>query len=320
MTLIWLFALLWLLGWAFAQTLLPFAIEWLKRSSGDLGSRPRRVLLVCALPWLVPLTATAAMALLAVAKHLGWVPDHCLAHTPHHPHFCFEHLPQMLFGHGHGHALIAGILFTLFALLTLRHGWRLYRQSANLKALTALSEGSGPLRLLEDPRSLAFVGGTTRPYIYFSQGLKNQLNRRERRMVFVHEVAHIRHRDLLLNHWVEFLLLAHIKPYARALQTLWVDAIEMRADDKVAQRFGRVTTAELLLRLAQSTQLGPTVTAFGGGNTATRIDRLINHPASSRKTTPVFEGLLGLGLLAVMTTLLTQHHTLETLIGLLVFL
>lgn len=318
MTLIWLLALLWLLGWAFAQTLLPFALEWLKRSAGELDSRPRRVLLVCALPWLVPLTATAAMAVLAAAKHLGWVPDHCLAHAPHHPHFCFEHLPQMLLGHGHGHALLVGILFTLFGLLTLRYGWRLYRQSANLKALTALSEGSGPLRVLEDTRPLAFASGGRRPHIYFSRGLKNQLNRREKRMVFVHEVAHIRHRDLLFNRWVGFLLLAHIKPYARALQTLWVDAIEMRADNQVAQRFGRVTTAELLLRLARATRLGPTATAFGGGNTATRIDRLINHPTSSRKSTPVFEALVSLGLLALMMALLTQHHTLETFIGLLV--
>lgn len=61
MTLLWLFVLLWLLAWAVAQAFVPVAVGWLLRYPGG-RSQPRRILLVCALPWLVPFTAIVAMA------------------------------------------------------------------------------------------------------------------------------------------------------------------------------------------------------------------------------------------------------------------
>lgn len=315
MTLLWLFALLWLLTWALAQAITPLALEWLKRSPGHPSFQPHRIVLVGALPWLIPLTATLAMAFSALAKSMGWVEDHCNFHEPHHPHFCFEHLPEMLLGHGHGHVVIAVALFSLFGLLSLKR-WREHRQrSASLCSLTALSRGKGLLRVVEDDRLMAFAGGGEAPHIYLSQGLVDELSWHERRMVVAHEAAHLRHRDLSVGHFMEVLLLLHLSPFARELRNLWRNAIEVRADERVARQFGRTATAELILRLAKSSPSAPVPTAIGGGNLATRIQILLKSPTSSRKERPILEALIATGLLGFAAGLLANHHTLETLLG-----
>lgn len=318
MTLLWLFILLGLIGWALAQTLVPVAIRALKLHPAAPGLQPRRVLLVGALPLLVPLALISTMALFAAAKGFGWVADHCLEHAPHHPHFCFEHLPEMLLGHGHAHVFLTASLFATFVLQTLRYGWRLRHQSVRLKALTALSTGKGLLRRLTDPRPMAFASGGKQPHVYLSSGLVEELGLRERRMVVTHEATHIRQRDLLWSRLMECLLMLHFKPGANQLRRLWLNAIEMRADQQVARRFGRTATAELLLRLAKTQSPGPTAVAFGGGDTAARIYRLLNEVPYRQKTMPIFETVFALGLLLLMVALWANHHSMETLVGILV--
>lgn len=316
MMLVWLFVVLGLLGWALAQILLPVIIGGLLRFPGSSQSQPRRILLVSALPWLIPLTAIVAMTILSTAKSRGWVHDHCLFHAPHHPHFCFEHLPEMLLGHGH--MLVTAAMFSVYGLLLVRLRWRFGRQAADLEALARLSEGKGLLRVMEDPRVTAFAAGGGHPHIYLSHGLVSQLSIRERRMIVAHEAAHIRHKDLIFGHCLEHLLLLHLKPCADRLRHLWRNAIEVRADEQVAGRFGRVATAELLLRLAKSTQSAPVPTAFGGGDVATRIVTLLHGTSTSRRQIPYFEGVFIAGVLALLIGLLASHHTLETLIGALI--
>lgn len=318
MTLLWLFVLLWLLGWVLALVFVPVAISWLVHNSRGGQPQPRHVLLVCALPWLVPLTATLAMAALAGAKSWGWVDDHCLFHPPHHPHFCFRHLPNMLFSHGHGHVIIAVGLLLIFGVLALRRGWRLRRQSGSLATLTALSRGKSLVRVLDEPRLMAFAAGK-QPRIYLSQGLIARLTRRERRMVLAHEVAHIRHRDLLVSRWLDWLLLLHLKPCAEQLRRLWRDAAEVRADERVARHFGRLATAELLLRLATSMQPAPVSTALGGGDVVARIHILLNDAPSSRRVSR-FDTAFAAGLLILLCVLFAHHHALETLLGALISL
>lgn len=318
MTLLWLFALVGLIGWALAQALMPFAVRALTLYPAAPGLQPRRVLLVGALPWLVPLAFISTMALFAAAKSFGWVADHCLEHAPHHPHFCFEHLPEMLLGHGHAHVFLVASLLAMLAFQALRYGWRLRHQSASLTALTALSKGKGLLRLLEDSRPMAFASGGKQPHIYLSNGLIEKLDRHERRMVLAHEAAHIRHRDLPSSRLLECLLLLHCRPYAKQLNRLWCNAIEVRADEQVARRFGRTATAELLLRLAKTQSPGQTAVAFGGGDTTARIYRLLNEVPNRQKTVPLFEGVFALGLLVLMAALWANHHSMETLVGILV--
>lgn len=320
MTLLWLFVLLWLLGWVAAQVLVPAAIGWLLHFRSSNKIQPRHILLISAIPWLIPFMATLAMMFLAAAKSWGWLHDHCLSHAPHHPHFCFKHLPEMLLGHGHGHVVIASSIFIGLGILIARHCRGLRRQSRQLKALTALSSGRGLLRLVDDSRVMAFAAGVKQPRIYFSRGLIRQLSRRERRMVLAHESAHIRYRDLVSSRWLEFLLLLHIKPCAHLIRRLWRDAIETRADDHVARRFGRIETAELLLRLVKSTQPVPSLTAFDGGDPVTRIHELLREAPSTRVDKPVFEIIFAACLLALMTGLFAGHHTFETILGVLISL
>lgn len=316
MTVLWLFALLWLSGWSAAQAIVPIATAWLLRSSDKGQLQPRHILLVCALPWLMPFAATLAMVSLAAAKRWGWVHDHCVFHAPHHPHFCFEHLPEMLLGHGH--AVVAIATFMVLGALSVQHWRKLHRQSMQLAALTAFSRGRSMLLVLDDERVMAFAAGSKRPHIYVSQGLIGQLSHRERRMVLAHEAAHIRHRDLLFSRWLEHLLLLHFKPSANVLRRLWRDAIETRADERVATRFGRLETAELLLRLTKLTQPVPTPVAFGGGDIAARIHHLLYRAPTSRRERPFFETVVTAGLLALMAGLFISHHTLETLLGALI--
>lgn len=318
MTLLWLFVLLGLLGWALTQAVVPLGITWLKHAPGPLRARPRRILLVGALPWLIPFTAIVAMAALAAAKSRGWVHDHCLFHAPGHPHFCFEHLPEMLLDPGRGHVVVAGTILSIFALLALRHGCDARRQSARLAALTALSRGQGLLRVLDDARLMAFATGGRTPHIYLSRGLLEGLSRRERRMVVAHEAAHVRHRDLPAGRLLETLLLLHLAPSADRLRQLWRDATEVRADEQVARRFGRTETAELLLRLARSMQPAPVATAFGGGNLGLRIHSLLEDSPSRRCRTLLIETMVAGGLLAGMIAIAAHHHSLETLLGMLV--
>jgi hypothetical protein len=318
MTLLWLFVLLGLLGWALAQAVVPLGISWLKHAPGPLQARPRRILLVCALPWLIPFTAILSMAALAAAKSRGWVHDHCVFHAPGHPHFCFEHLPGMLLDQGQGHLLVAGTTLSIFALFLLRHWTGARRQSARIAALTALSRGKGLLRVLDDVRPMAFATGGRAPHIYLSRGLLDALTPREQRMVVAHEAAHLRQRDLTAGRLLETLLVLHPGPCADRLRELWRDATEVRADEQVARRFGRTETAELLLRLARSMQPAPVATAFGGGHLGLRIHALLQDAPSHRRRTPLFETMVASGLLALMIGAAAHHHTLETLLGMLV--
>ncbi len=320
MTLLWLFMLLWVVGWALAQLLVPAAIGWQNRYPGNTQSQPRRILLVCALPWLIAGMATLAMLSMAAAKNWGWLHDHCLFHSPHHPHFCFEHLPEILLGHGHIHVLVTTALFAVLAMQLIRHWRALRREAGQLNALTALSKGRGLLRLVDDSGVVAFAASPKQTHIYLSRGLVRQLNFRERRMVLAHEAAHIRRRDLLLSRCVELLLLLHVSPCAQRLRRMWRDAIEARADEHVAKRFGRIETAELLLRLAKSMRPVPSPVALNGGEPVARIHKLLRDEPSTQQDSPLFEALVGVGLLALMIGLFVSHHDFETLLGVLISL
>lgn len=309
--------LLWLLGWTLAQPLVLLGTGWLQRRTGSLHARPRRILLVSALPWLLPATALLAMVALATAKRLGWVHDHCLSHAPGHPHFCFEHLPGMLLGHGHGHVVVATAMLSAFGLFALRRGDRARRQASERAALTALSRGRGPLRVLEDARPVAFAAGGRRPRIYLSRGLLGALSRREQRMVVAHEAAHVRQRDLATGWLMEILLLLHPPALADRLRQLWRDAIELRADAHVARRFGRTETAELLVRLARAMQPAPVATGFGGGHLGLRVHSLLGGPRTRRRGAGL-EALIAGGLPALLVTVAMHHQGLETRLGMVV--
>ncbi len=160
---------------------------------------------------------------------------------------------------------------------------------------------------------VAFTCGLIRPRIYVSEGLVNQLDAAELRLLFLHENRHRVSRDPLrslvatvlgdLFFWV---------PVARSLARAVILKIEFAADDAAAGD-DRVGLAKTILKVAElefvDVPMG--IASFaGGGVLALRVRRLIgNRSTGARGTSPkaimataaVLIGLWVLGLMAFGT-------------------
>ncbi len=307
---LWMLMLLVAAGWLMAGMVTTGLLRLLS-SATRAGINRRRLWLLALLPVLLPLSVAAAIALLGTGKSLGWLPDHCLYHAPHHPHFCFEHLPNLLLSYPH--AFVAVLLLGLLLHLAGRQASHQWRQAREVATLRALASGQRRLKVLDHDRVTAFAAGLRRPGIFLSRGLLDRLNKRDQRIVVAHEAAHIRHRDLWLNALFEGLLRLHLPGTAARLRRRWRQALEERADDRVAARFGRTAVAATLLSLAKSTAPPRGATSAGGGDIRTRIERLLQpEPAPSGWW---FEGAYWLALAAVGWLVIAGHHRIETLIG-----
>lgn len=280
------------------------------------GRRTRRALWIALLPWLAPLTAVASIVALSASKPLGLIADHCLYHGPGHPHLCLEHLPAIRLTWLH----LAGAVGTLLPVLALlaRYLVREHRTTRHLRSMRSLSHGFGRLRFLEDAQPVALAANPRDPFVLMSRGLLDRLTRRERRIVLAHEIAHLRHKDLLRNYVFDLLLLLHLPPAAGRLRNAWRQALEERADDSVAARFGADSVAQALVRAIRGGQPGP-VPAFSvsGEDALRRIERLLGPNEDEHHPSVAFEAsYIGL-LLALAATITTSHHALETVLGLL---
>lgn len=300
-------------GWVIAQLLMPYALRFTGEQLHHRAMR-RRLWRVALLPWLLPASLVVAAMLLAWAKQLGWIHDHCTEHLPHHPHFCLEHLPDFL--PGYPQVFVLAIVFGLVLNRGISLAVGSFRQSRKVKALSGLSTGSGPVKRLDDERPLAFVGGLLQPRIFLSQGLAAQLDKRQQRIVLAHEIAHLRNADMLLNTVFEWLLLLHLPQQARTLRLRWRTGMELHADEQVAERFPRSEVASVLLSLAHQNTRAPTSASATGGNTVLRIQRLLNPvPLDASR---FFERLFWIVLAVIFGTAVGAHHALETMLGLLV--
>ena len=277
--------------------------------------RARRALLTALLPSVVPGIAVVSVFALAAAKPLGLVADHCIYHGPGHPHLCLEHLPAIAVGHLH--VVGAAIALALLLLLLTRYLMREWRMIARLQAMQALAHGRGRLRILEDEHCLALAINLRDPVVLLSRGLMERLTRRERRIVVGHEVAHLRRSDLLRNYLFEFLLLAHTPTAAQRLRASWRQALEERADDCVAARYGADAVAGALLQVVRApTRKFASALSVAGANPLRRIERLLAPREVSGRHFG-FELSYAVVLLVLAVTVPTTHHALETLIGVL---
>lgn len=279
------------------------------------GVRARRALLTALLPWAVPVIAVVSLIALAAAKPLGLIADHCVYHGPGHPHLCLQHLPAISVGHLH--VLGAVIVLASLLLVLTRYLLREWRMIARLRVMQALAHGRGRLRILEDKHCLALAANLRDPVVLLSRGLMERLTRRERRIVVGHEVAHLRHSDLLLNYLFEFLLLLHTPSAAQTLRASWRQALEERADDCVAARYGADAVAGALLQVVRApTRKFTTILSVAGANPLRRIERLL-----AQREVPGrhfgFELCYAVVLLVFAATVVATHHALETLIGVL---
>ena len=309
----WLLFLCAFASWALAA-LCAMALSRWPAAHLDPGRRARRALLTALLPSLLPLTAVVSILALSASKPLGLIADHCLYHGTGHPHLCLEHLPAISLSWLHL-AAVAGALLLILALLA-RYLVRERRASRRLQSMRSLSHGFGRLRFLEDKQPMAIAANPRDPFVLMSKGLLDRLTRRERRIVLAHEIAHLRHNDLLRNYVFELLLLLHLTPAAGRLRTAWRQALEERADDRVAARFGPDSLAQALVRVIRGARPGSTPAfSVSGEDPLRRIERLLAPDENENNRSVTFEvSYIGL-LLALAATIATSHHLLETVLG-----
>lgn len=310
---VWILFVIVLATWAMAAVVATAIAIMPERLRLPPGVRARRALLTALLPWAVPVIAVVSVLALAAAKPLGLIADHCIYHGPGHPHLCLQHLPAISMGHLH--LLGATIVLALLLLVLTRYLFRERRMIARLQVMQALAHGRGRLRILEDKHCLALAANLRNPVVLLSRGLIERLTRRERRIVVGHEVAHLRHSDLLRNFLFEYLLLLHSPSAAQKLRASWRQALEERADDCVAARYGADAVAGALLQIVRAPSCKfSTVLSVAGANPLRRIERLL-APREVPGRHVGFELGYAVVLLVFGVTVVTTHHALETLIG-----
>jgi hypothetical protein len=308
---LWTIVLLALAAWVAGVVLAPAGVAWC-RAPVRPQVQVRRLYLLAALPWLLPAAVIAAACLLAALKAVGWIHDHCPDHGAGHLHLCFVHWPTVELG-----LLPALVLLAAAAALTVtlvRLMAREYAARARLNALRQLSRGTGRLRVLESPQPFALAAGVRDAVVLVSRGLLEALTARERRAVVAHEVAHVRHRDVMHNLALEVLLLLHPARSGRRLRRAWRRALEERADDAVAERFGGDVLAAALLKILRSGQRDLYgACSAAGADPLHRVARLLEPPAQPR---PAFllEALYAVVLLGAAMSVIALHHPLEHLL------
>jgi Zn-dependent protease with chaperone function len=312
---LWTMALLALAAWVAGVVLVPAGVAWC-RARVRPNVQVRRLYLLAALPWFLPAAVIAAACVLAALKAMGWIYDHCPDHGPGHLHLCFVHWPTVELG-----LLAALVLFAAAAGLTVtlvRFIAREYTARARLKALRQLSRGTGRLRVLESPQPFALTTGVCDAVVLVSRGLLETLTPRERRAVVAHEVAHVRHLDVMHNLVLEVLLLLHPARNGRHLRRAWRRALEERADDAVAERFGGDVLAAALLKILRSSQREVYgACSVAGADPLRRVARLLEAPAQPRSAF-LLEALYAAVLLGTATAVIALHHPLEHLLDTLV--
>ncbi|WFE67714.1 M56 family metallopeptidase [Thiomicrospira sp. R3] len=303
-----LVAVLVFLLWLVANGLTSVLSNWLAKSS--LSSQRRQLWLLASLPLTLPLSLLVALSLVWLAKHLGWITQHCSQTQP--SLFCvnqasIDFASQSLFWLGLG-----GVL--LIALSVIPSWLGLLVEHIRVRSLARLAGSTKCLTKLEHSQPQAFVIGIRHPVIFWSQQLTSLLTKHQQRIVLAHEVAHIRRQDLLKNLVFEILLSFHLAP--RALRRYWQFNIEAQVDDRLTARFNRLDIAQVLLTLSRDGAGASPGLAFTGSSSLYRIERLV-HPK------PVgFGGVLEALLWGIIGFILLftfiEHHSLEWLIGWLV--
>lgn len=305
--------LLWILvvvaagSWVLANTLIA-AFSPLVSQSTAVGVR-KHLWAMALLPWLLPVVAVLTLLLLALAKKQGWIYHHCATHLAHHPHFCFEHLPEMAL---HFANSVVGLLIVISALsLLVFRVIPLYQLYAKSRFFQRLVSGNALKTTLADERPLAFTLGGFKPAIFVSQGLRKLLSQRQLRMVVKHEIAHIRNQDVLKNAVFELCLTLHLNP--QRLRAPWYLSSELRADRFVTSKFDSLEFADVLLKLHRAGLNAPFPTSLSGGQLPGRISLLINEGYPCR--TPLRLNILYFSVLCFPIALVLNHHGLETVWG-----
>jgi Zn-dependent protease with chaperone function len=141
----------------------------------------------------------------------------------------------------------------------------------------------GRLRLVTDPRPLAFCVGFVRPTVWLTTGLVSALDREGLTAVLRHEGHHLRHRDPFKLLLVRVLADAFFfLPVVRELGRAYEVHKELAADAEAAlDRAGRVGLAQALLKLlpqedavVEQAAVGSLLSGKRAGTTQARLEQL----------------------------------------------
>jgi hypothetical protein len=309
----WLLIAVMAVAWLVATAVAPALLRRAALPGLDPQARKMRLLLVAILPWVAMFLAVSAVFAPAIAKPLGLVAHHCIEHGAGHPHICLAHPPMMELSAGHWLVVTFAVLWLLWSIGA--HVLHRGHARSQLRALLAFARGSGPLLTLNTPHAVALAADAGRPVILLSSELLRRLHPRQRRIVLAHEAAHLRHGDLSFGRLIDALLVLHARPVAGELRAAWRQAIEERADDVVAARFGREAVAHALIRVARMPAAGAgSALRATGGNAVQRIERLLDAPPEAREGAAFATAYAG-ALLGGWLVLVSAHHAIETLLG-----
>lgn len=268
---------------------------------------------------LMPVFASSLVVLFMTNPDLAdlFVPEHC------HAGECGAHAPVL------GGGTLASAGFAAFGalggfLVLVALGWLIrgaFARLRTLERLTRLTARAGDHRVVESDGLIACCVGLLRPQVLVSRGLLSALPAAEVEAVLAHERAHAGRRDNLRGFLAHAATLAWPKGRRQLLRSDLAADAEQACDVQAAATVGDadvvIGAMRRLARLGSEASLHRGV-AFGEGDTAQRIDCLLDHAATAGdRGLAVFSlGLFWLLLVGVLTAL--SHGFLEwlTAIGL----
>lgn len=266
---------------------------------------------------IVPLLLAGAVTIALMLQSALGV-DHCSVHGDH-AHLCLAHgtqwlqLPWVVVSL----AVIGAVILGRLGLLA--RG--VIRGRRAIRTLHAISQDTGPVRIVETDRAFCFVAGRA-PAIYVSARVWAQLTEDQRSALLAHEAAHVANGDLRMRPVLE-VCLAFAAPLVRdRVRTAWLAATERLCDARAAKVCSPDAVASTMVALFRL-QARPVATSFGLTPTqaelAARVEavlaaRPLDEPAAKRAGRLLAAACAGL---IVGTAVVAEplHHAFETLLG-----
>mgnify|MGYP001829188061 CR=1 FL=1 len=263
---------------------------------------------------LMPVVASSLVVLFMTNPFLAGllVPEHC------HGSECGAHAPVL------GGGTLASVGFATFGalggfLVLGALGWLIRGALTRLKTLerlTRLTARAGDHRVVESDGLIACCVGLLRPQVLVSRGLLAALPEAQVEAVLAHEQAHAQRRDNLRGFLVHAATLAWPRGRRELLRADLAADAEQACDVQAAAVIGDANVVIDAMR--RLTSLGSEAAlrrgvAFGEGDTAERMDCLLNEPSTANdRGLAIFSlGLFWLLLVGVLTAL--SHGFLEWL-------
>jgi Zn-dependent protease with chaperone function len=276
-----------------------------------------------ALPPLLGLSVTLAIAGHSLLGRALGVPDHCPSDISH-LHLCLYH------GADWASRTWAVVVLAIVSIVAARGAFlrirRLARARRSIGALSSLARaGSAPdsdVHVVHADRHFCFSAGIFHRRIFVSSAAWSRLEEGERRAVVAHERAHVEQGDVWRRAALGLLSLVGVPILTSMIMRLWEHSTERLCDHRAAQAVGDPTlVAQALMTFAAAPRPATPLAAtfVDGTDVVGRIEALFSGVPEG------FEAARRLGRAAVLVTAFAAlgavaaadplHHAFETLLG-----